>query len=170
MGVLAPDIDTPEEAQRVVAFSKFPPIGERSTGGGLPQLQYRNWPQTEAFEVMNAATVVMVQIESPSAVENADEIIAVRGVDAVMVGTNDLCAGYGIPGQHGHELIRKAYNRIIEAGRKYGKYVGIGGISDRKLLAEYVKAGARIIATGTDISVILAAGSERAQFVSSLNK
>jgi len=169
MGVLLPHAESPSDLERVVRSCKFPPLGDRSTGSGLPQLQYRSWPQAEAFRVLNEATMVMAQFEGPEAVDRAEEIAAVNGVDAFMVGTNDLCAGFGIPGQHGHERVRKAYSRIIAACGKQGKYVGIGGISDRKLIAEYVGLGARIVATGTDISLLMEAGRDRASFVQGLN-
>lgn len=168
MGVLAPDVVSSADAEKVVACCKFPPLGERSTGGGLPHLQYRNWPPQETVEVMNETTTVLAQIESPAAVDRVDEIAAVKGVDVLMVGTNDLCAGFGIPGQHGHALVRQAYARVIAACRKHGKYVGIGGISDQKLIAEYVALGARVVATGTDISILLAGGGERVRFVQGL--
>jgi 4-hydroxy-2-oxoheptanedioate aldolase len=169
LGVLAPHVETPDEAQAIVSSAKFAPLGERSTGGGLPQLRYRHGPQDDAVKLMNDATVVLVQIESPAAVEQAEMIAAVRGVDGFMVGANDLCAGYGIPGQHGHELIRSAYVRVISAASKVGKWVGVGGISDKNLIAEYVKLGARIVATGTDVSIMMEVGTERAKFVESLN-
>lgn len=169
LGVLAPHVETPEEAQTIVAAAKFAPLGERSTGGGLPHLRYRHWPQEDAVKVMNDATVVLVQIESPGAVERAAEIADVAGVDGFMIGANDLCAGYGIPGQHGHKLIRSAYAQVIAGANRAGKWVGIGGISDKKLIAEYVKLGARIVATGTDVSILMEVGTERARFVESLN-
>jgi len=168
MGVTIPEVNSSADVKKAVSYSKFPPIGERSTGGGLPQLQYRNWPQAETFEVMNAATTLLVNIETPSALDCVEEIAAVGGLDVLMIGTNDLCAGFGIPGQHGHELIRKAYARVIAAGRRHGKYVGVGGISDRKLIAEYVDLGARVVSCGSDLSAIMTAGNERVRFVRSL--
>jgi len=72
--------------------------------------------------------------------------------------------------QHGHELIRSAYARVIAAADKVGKWVGVGGISDQKLIAEYVKLGARIVATGTDVSMMMEVGTERAKFVAGLNE
>jgi 4-hydroxy-2-oxoheptanedioate aldolase len=168
MGVTVPGVNSSEEVRKVVSFSKFPPLGERSTGGGLPQLQYRNWSQAEAFEVLNETTIVLATIETLSALDHIDEIASVKGLDILMVGTNDLCAGLGVPGQHGHELVRKAYLRIIKACRENGKYVGIGGIADRKLIAEYINFGARVVSTGTDLSIMMQTGSERAQFVKSL--
>lgn len=169
MGVLVPDVSTAAEANKIVACSKFAPLGERSTGGGLPHLQYRHWPPDEAVKVMNDATIILTQIESPAAVENVEAIAAVEGVDVLMVGTNDLCSGYGIPGQHGHQLVKAAYSRIIAAARNSGKWVGIGGISNRGLIAEYIGLGARLVATGTDISMIMELGGERAGFVAGLN-
>ena len=64
--------------------------------------------------------------------------------------------------------MRQAYARVIAACSKHGKYVGVGGISDRKLIAEYVGMGARVVATGTDISILMEAGSERVRFVQGL--
>lgn len=168
MGVTIPEVHSCAEVEEAVRYSKFPPIGERSTGGGLPQLQYRNWPQAEAFEAMNAATTLLVNIETVAALDGIEEIAAVKGLDVLMIGTNDLCAELGIPGQHGHDLIRKAYARIIAAGRRHGKHVGVGGISDRKLVAEYVALGARVVSCGSDLSAMMTAGSERVQFVRGL--
>src|SRR3972149_4592204 len=128
LGVLAPHVETPEEAQAIVSSARFAPLGERSTGGGLPQLRYRHWPQEDVVKVMNDATVVLVQIESPAAVECAGEIAGVPGVDGFMVGANDLCAGYGIPGAHRHELIRSAYARVIAPAGEGGKWGGGGGV------------------------------------------
>jgi 4-hydroxy-2-oxoheptanedioate aldolase len=168
MGVTVPGINSPDEVRKVVSYSKFPPLGDRSTGGGLPQLQYRSWPEAETFEVLNEATIVLATIETLAALDRIEEIAAVDGLDVLMVGTNDLCAGFGIPGQHGHELVRKAYLRIITACGKHGKYVGVGGIPDRKIIAEYIHLGARVVSTGTDLSIMMQTGSERAQFVKSL--
>ena len=168
MGVGAPGVTSAEDVRRVVKYCKFPPLGERSTGGGLPQLQYRSFPQDETFEVLNDATTVLITLETLEALESVEEIAAVEGLDVIMVGSNDLCAELGIPGQHGHELVRNAYARVIAACRKHGKYAGVGGLSDRKLIAEYIGMGARVVSTGTELSLLMTAGTERARFVQSL--
>jgi 4-hydroxy-2-oxoheptanedioate aldolase len=169
MGVTVPDIESAVQVSKVVAQCKFAPDGERSTGGGLPHLQYRSWPQTEVVEAMNEATTVFVNIENLAALEAIDEIAAVPGLDVLMIGTNDLCAALGVPGQHGHKLVRDAYKTIIAAARKHGKYVGVGGISDRKLIAEYVEWGGRVISMGSDLSMVTAAGTARAKYVKELS-
>ncbi len=166
LGVIAPHIRSAAEARAVVAAAKFPPLGDRSTGGGLPHLQYRSFPAAEANAAMNDATMVVVQFETAGAVERAEEIAAVEGVDMVLIGTNDLLADMGLPGQYEHERVRDAYARTLAACRKHGKHVGVGGLASRpKLAAEFVKMGARYVSTGTDLAFLLAAATERAKQV-----
>ena len=166
LGVIAPHIRSAANARAVVAAAKFPPLGERSTGGGLPHLHYRSFPAAEANAAMNEATMVIVQFETADALEKAEEIVAVEGVDMVLIGTNDLLADMGIPGQYEHERVRDAYARTLAACRKHGKHVGVGGLSTRpKLAAEFVKMGARYVSAGTDLAFLLAAATEKARQV-----
>ena len=129
LGIIAPGIGSAEEAREVVKAAKFPPLGERGAGGALPHLQYRSFPAAEANAAVNDATMVIVQFESADAVEHADEIAAVEGVDMVLIGVNDMLASMGLAGQYEHPKVREAYARTIAACRKHGKHVGVGGLS-----------------------------------------
>jgi 2-keto-3-deoxy-L-rhamnonate aldolase RhmA len=169
LGVIAPHIRSAEEARAVVASAKFPPQGERSTGGGLPHLHYRSFPAAEANTAMNEATMVVVQFETADAIERSDEIAGVEGVDMVLIGTNDLLADMGLSGQYEHGRVREAYARTIAACRKHGKHVGVGGLASRPALAaEFVKMGARYVSTGTDLAFLLAESTARAKQVHSI--
>ncbi|HKB63214.1 MAG TPA: aldolase/citrate lyase family protein, partial [Burkholderiales bacterium] len=151
-------------AREVVASAKYPPFGERSMGGVLPHLHYRSFPAAEANAAMNEATMVVVQFETADAIDKAEEIAAVEGVDMVLMGTNDLLADIGLPGQYEHERVRDAYARTIAACKKHGKHVGVGGLATRpKLAAEFVKMGARYVSTGTDLAFLLAESTVRAK-------
>ena len=166
LGVIAPHVRSPDEARAVVASAKYPPLGERSAGGPLPHLHYRSFPAAEANAAMNEATMVVVQFESADAIERAEEIAAVEGVDIVLMGTNDLLADMGIPGQYEHERVRDAYARTIAACRRHGKHVGVGGLATRPALAAaFVKMGARYVSTGTDLAFLLAESTARAKQV-----
>ena len=166
LGVIAPHIRSAAEAREVVAAAKFPPLGERSAAGALPHLHYRSFPAAEANAAMNEATMVVVQFETADAIEKTDEIAAVEGVDMVLVGTNDLTADMGIPGEYEHARVREAYARTIAACRKRGKHVGVGGLAARpELAAEFVKMGARYVSTGTDLAFLLAESTARAKQV-----
>jgi 4-hydroxy-2-oxoheptanedioate aldolase len=92
LGIIAPHVGSAEEARAVVDAAKFPPLGSRSAAGAGPHLQYRAFPVAEANAALNAATTVMVQFENAAALARAEEIVAVPGVDMVMIGSNDLLA------------------------------------------------------------------------------
>ena len=166
LGIVAPGIGSAAEAREVVKVVKSPPLGERGAGGALPHLQYRSFPTAEANAAVNDATMVIVQFESAAAIERADEIAAVEGVDMVLIGVNDMLASMGLAGQYEHPKVREAYARTIAACRKHGKHVGVGGLSTRpKLAAEFIAMGARLVSTGTDIQFLLTAMTERAKQV-----
>lgn len=169
LGVIAPHVRSAEDARRVVAYAKFPPAGERGAGGALAHFGFRNVPVAEANAALNAATMVVIMMETVAALDHVEEIAAVEGVDLLLVGTNDLCAELGIPGQYDHPLVRDAYARTIAACRMHGKHVGVGGLASRPdLIAEFVRAGARYVSTGTDLGFLVAAASEKAAFVHGL--
>jgi 2-keto-3-deoxy-L-rhamnonate aldolase RhmA len=166
LGVIAPNIRSADEARAVVAAAKYPPEGRRGSSGSLPHLQYRSFPAAAVSVALNAATMVIVQFESAEAVDQAEEIASVEGVDMVLIGTNDLLADMGLDGQFDHDKVRDAYTRTIAACCKHGKHVGVGGLASRpKLVAEFVKMGARYVSTGTDLAFLLAEATQRAKQV-----
>jgi 4-hydroxy-2-oxoheptanedioate aldolase len=166
MGIIAPHVTSAETARKVVAAAKFPPLGHRSVSIGLPQLRFRNWPVAESRRILNERTTVVAMIEGPQALERVDEVAAVDGVDILFIGTNDLCAELGIDGQFEHELVRQAYVRTIEACRKHGKHVGIGGLAGHpKLLAEFIKLGALYVSAGSDLQYLIGAARERSRLI-----
>src|SRR5256885_7718947 len=169
LGVIAPGVRSAAEARDVVAAAKYPPAGSRGLSAGLPHLQFRTLPAAETMPALNDATMVIVQFESKAALDAMEQIVAVDGVDMVLIGTNDLMADLGIPGQYDHPKVRDAYERTIAACRKRGKHVGVGGLGSRPdLMAQYVKMGARYVSTGTDLAFLMAACTQRAEQVRDL--
>jgi 2-keto-3-deoxy-L-rhamnonate aldolase RhmA len=166
LGIIAPHVETAAEAMAYVKAAKYPPLGERSNAGPLPHLHYRSLPTAEAYAAIDAATMVVVQFESARAIENADAIAAVAGVDMVLIGTNDFLADCGLPGQYDHPRVREAYAKTIAACRRNGKHAAVGGFASRPdLAAEYVRMGARYVSTGTDLGFLLAACTAKAKEV-----
>ena len=166
LGIIAPHVQSADQAREYVRAAKYPPLGDRSNAGALPHLQYRSFPAAQAYAALDAATMVIVQFESGQAIEKADEIVAVEGVDMVLIGTNDLLADWGLPGQYDHPRVREAYQKTIAACRRHGKHVAVGGFATRPdLAAEYVRMGARYVSTGTDLGFLLAACAAKAKEV-----
>jgi len=166
LGIIAPHVQSAAAARDYVKAAKYPPLGERSNAGPLPHLQYRSFPAAEANAAIDAATMVIVQFESDEAIAKADEIVGVEGVDMVLIGTNDLLADWGLPGQYEHARVRDAYAKTIAACRRHGKHAGVGGLASRpNLAAEFVRLGARYVSTGTDLGFLLAACTAKAKEV-----
>jgi len=164
LGVIAPHIQSAEEAAAVVSSAKYPPLGTRSFTGALPHVGFRNMPTGELFKAVNDATMVVAMIETAAALAEVDAIAAVDGVDMLFVGTNDLCASLGIAGQLQHELVKDAYSRCLAACKQHGKKLGVGGLSGNpEFVSELVKRGARYISTGTDLSFLVGAATEKAK-------
>ncbi len=165
LGVVMPHVDTPEEAREVVAQLKYPPIGHRSVAGALPQMDFKPVKAGELTTLLNAATLITVMIETPQAVANADAIAAVPGVDALLIGTNDLAMEMGIPGDFANPRVVAAYEAVIAACRKHGKFPGMGGVYVEDLLRRYVGLGMRMILAGGDVGMLMQAATQRSSFL-----
>jgi 2-keto-3-deoxy-L-rhamnonate aldolase RhmA len=168
-GIVVPHVDTPEVAKKMVSYCKYPPIGHRSVTGALPQLDFKPAPPGEATAAINAATLLILMLETPEAIDNVDGIAAVSGFDVLLVGTNDLCMEMGIPGQLDHPRIGEAFERIIRACRAHGKHAGLGGVYDPPLMQRYLAMGFRLVLAGSDLSFMLSAAKERAAAVRAMN-
>jgi 4-hydroxy-2-oxoheptanedioate aldolase len=164
LGIVMPHVDTGAQAREIVDKLKYPPVGHRSVGGWGPHFT-KPVGHSEAIAALNAATLLVVMLETPAAIENAAEIAAVPGIDVLLIGTNDLSAELGIPGEFGHERIADSYARTIAACRENGKTPGMGGIYDEAMMARYIGLGARFILSGSDASFVTAAGRNRADFL-----
>jgi 2-keto-3-deoxy-L-rhamnonate aldolase RhmA len=162
LGIVMPHVDTADEARQIVDRQKFPPMGHRSTSGGIAQFSYNGAvPAREGTQAVNEALLVIVMLETERAIANAEEIAAVPGVDVLMIGTGDLTSSLGIHGQAEHERIVKAYDTVIKACTKHGKWPGMGGVGSEEAMSRYIARGIRFVLAGNDLMFITAAGTRR---------
>jgi 2-keto-3-deoxy-L-rhamnonate aldolase RhmA len=169
-GIVVPHVDSAAEAARVASACRYPPVGKRSMGGGLQQLGFASLPVAEAARIVNDETLVVVMIESPQGVANCEEIAAVKGIDALLIGTNDLCFEMGIPGQFNDPRVAEAYKKVIAACRRHGKFAGMGGMYTPELLERHIAMGVQLILSGSDFSLLMQAGAARASLVRGFEK
>ncbi|MES2414553.1 MAG: aldolase/citrate lyase family protein [Pseudomonadota bacterium] len=171
LGVIAPHVSSAAEAREIVRYARFAPRGDRSVVSNLPHLEYRNFPAAEACEALDDATIVMVQLESMAGIDAADDIMAIDGIDMVMVGANDLAADMGIAGDYDNPRLHDAFERTMQACKKHNKHMGIGGLAGRPdLLAKFVAMGARYVSCGTDVGFLISAGAAKVREVQALTK
>ena len=169
-GIVFPHVDDAAQAKRVADACRYPPAGKRSMGGALQQVGFASMPVAETARLVNDETLVVVMIESPQGVANAEAIAAVKGVDALLIGTNDLCFEMGIPGQFNDPRVKDAYTRVIAACRKHGKFPGMGGMYTAELLERHIAMGVQLILSGSDFSLLMQASTARATLVRGFEK
>jgi 4-hydroxy-2-oxoheptanedioate aldolase len=170
LGIIFPHVDTPEEAKAAADACRYSPSGKRSVGGAQASQGFAPLSTKELTKRANELVMVVAMIETPQAVENADAIAAVPGIDALLIGTNDLTLEMGIAGEYGHKKVEDAYRRVIEACRKHKKWPGMGGIYDTVHAKTYVDMGARFLLGGSDLSFVMAGAKQRADFFAGLVK
>ena len=124
-GIMVPHVCSAAEAREVVRNSRFHPLGQRGMDGVEVASDYGMEAMPEYMASANEETLVSIQIEDREGVEAVDEILAVEGLDGIMVGPADLTQSYGVPTQGGHPLIVQAVDRVAEACRRHGKWWGI---------------------------------------------
>jgi 4-hydroxy-2-oxoheptanedioate aldolase len=168
MGIVFPHVDGAERARQLVDNCKYPPMGHRSLGGPMAQLGFRPYPRGEATALVNEATLLVMMLETPRAIESADAIAAVPGVDVLLIGTNDLTLEMGIPGRYDDSRVVHAYETVIAACKRHGKTAGMGGIYDHPTMERYVRLGARFILAGSDMTFIMTGGQARTEFLRGL--
>ncbi len=156
-GVIVPQVENAEAARQLVKAAKFPPIGDRSYGGRrCIDLGGRLF-----VAGANTSTELICQIESPEAVERAEEIASIPGVDGLFLGPDDYMLRKGLPMDHPRcmESLGDALDKVHKACRNHGKKgmaVGVGeGIAER-----CVELGYDYIVGGVDVGFLATASKE----------
>jgi len=154
--VLIPYVQTADEARAAVASTRYPPQGVRGLALNTRANRFGRIPGYA--QAANEEICVMVQIETPLALENLEEIAVVDGVDGLFIGPSDLHASMGKPGVTTDpaivELIDDAIDRITRTGKTPGVFAPIEENARR-----WLDKGARVVAVGADIG-ILSRGSD----------
>jgi 4-hydroxy-2-oxoheptanedioate aldolase len=163
LGIVMPHVDTAEEAHRIAQALRYPPHGHRSVAGGLPHFGYAKLGPAETFAALDAATLVVALLETPTAIGNAAAIAAVPGIDSLLIGPHDLAMELGIPGGFADERIVAAHRAVCDACRVHGKFAGGGFIADEALLRRYIGMGVRLVLPGNDLNFMMAAATARAE-------
>ena len=121
-GIIVPTVETPEQVEKLIEWMKYPPLGKR--GFGVARAQGYGHDFADYTVHWNESSILIVQIESISAVENIGVLLQFPEVDGVMVGPYDLSGSLGIPGQINHEKVQSAVKRVYVACEQFGKACG----------------------------------------------
>ncbi len=165
-GIVVPMVDTVEQAKIAIAAAKYPPVGNRSLGGGLHSLNY-DATAGDYYAHANDEIIVVLQTESPQGVDNAEEIYSLPGVDAIFVGPVDLRAQMRTPdgADPSQEDFDAMMQRILEAGKKVGTPVGLH-VQTVEDVERRIAEGWQFIALGSELKMMV---TQAQTFVSELN-
>ncbi len=151
-GIMIPMVNDQKEALEIVKYSKYPPLGRRGAGFGFAHNEYKQDNPIDIMENANKTLINIIQIENESGLENVEEIAKIDNIDCLWVGHFDLSNFLGVPGQFNSKLYLDAINRIVKAGEKYEKSLGIM-VSTRQDLDFYSNLGFNVIAIGTEMKL-----------------
>jgi 4-hydroxy-2-oxoheptanedioate aldolase len=158
--ILVPMIETPEQAARVVAATRYPTRGHRGVASATTRAS--RWGRIERyFQHADQEVCVVVQVESVKGLANLAEIAAVEGVDGVFFGPADLAASMGYLGNPMEPQVQRSILEGIATVRQAGKAAG-SLTADRKLARQYLSLGASFVAVGIDMTVLSQAAAELA--------
>jgi 2-dehydro-3-deoxyglucarate aldolase/4-hydroxy-2-oxoheptanedioate aldolase len=152
-GIMAPMVNTAEEAMKVVKSSKYPPEGIRGAGFGFAHDNYNNQNPLKYIKKANDELINIIQIETKYGLENVESIAAINGVDCLWVGHFDLTNFLGIPGDFTSSIYLDAIKRVVDAGKINKKSLGIM-VNNNDELEMYSELGFNMIAVGTEMNIL----------------
>ena len=152
-GILYPRCSGAQEATAVVRWAKFHPQGERGFDGGNGDMPYCTMDMKEYVRLANEETFVAVQIEDPRALQEAEAMAAVDGVDVLFLGPGDFSILSGVPGDFNHPKVQAAVDSVAQAAKNTGRAWGMPAFS-LDHARQLVDLGGRFIAHGADIIMV----------------
>jgi 2-keto-3-deoxy-L-rhamnonate aldolase RhmA len=150
--LLVPFVQTADEARAAVAATRYPPHGVRGMAGMSRASRFGTVPSF--FEAANGEIAVVVQVDTPAAIDRIAQIAAVPGVDAVFVGPGDLSGALGVPGRTGDATVMEACARAVRLAKAAGVPIGtVGGTADA--VAQYRAMGFDFVAIASDLGLLM---------------
>jgi len=155
--LLFPFVQNADEARRAVASTRYPPAGIRGVAATHRGSRYGT--VANYLKRANDEVCVIVQVETPAALDNLGEIAAVPGVDSIFVGPGDLSASMGHIGDIGHADVQNKLAAAAAACRKLGKPCGIVGPTP-EMVGKFLDYGYSWVAIGSDVGMMVGRAQE----------
>jgi len=158
MGLVIPHVDTRQEVEDIVAYTKYAPLGKRGMVSQTPHTDFLGVQVTEYIQWANAQLMNIIMIESAEAVANLDTMLQVRGIDVALVGSSDLSQELGVPGQYEHEKMVECYQHVLDTCRQRHITPGLAGVSDVRLIRQWRDAGFRFLYCASETGLLVQGG------------
>lgn len=160
MGLVIPNVKTVQEAEQIVEYGKYMPLGKRgvanTSGSGFWFEDYATHGLENYFEISNRETMLLPQCETLECLNSLEKIVATEGIDGIFVGPFDLSAAMGKPGQLSDPEVRGAIRHIQSVCKNAGKFSFIFAPNEASA-KEYFNMGFDSVTMGMDATVLTAA-------------
>lgn len=150
MGVMAPMVETADEARLLVQSAKYPPVGRRGAAFSIAHDDYRNDSIPEIVRSANEEVLIIAQIETAKGLKNLEEIASVPEIDVLWIGLYDMASSMNLAGQMQHPEIQGAVDRVLAACQKHGKVPAVLTTSVEEARSQ-IQRGFRLVAFGGDV-------------------
>ena len=159
-GIVVPMVNSRAEAEAAVAAARYPPLGNRSIGGQLHSVNFQTDPATY-YRRANDEILVILMAEDVKAIEAADDILSVPGIDVIFIGPNDLHNSLGKPPAFESDApeFTGAVAHILKTARKYGVAPGIH-VADAAAAKRRSAEGFQFIAVASEAGMMLSKAQE----------
>ena len=151
-GIIVPHVESAEEAEKIVSWTRFHPLGKRALDGGNTDGLYCIVPQDEYIENSNTEKLIVLQIESPEGLEQVEKIAAVPGFDGFMFGPGAFSHRIGKAGQLTAPEVNAARQRVSKAARANGKFAMTSGLFIP--FDQFVAEGTNVFNLGSDVGAL----------------
>ncbi len=148
-GIIVPHVGSADEARQIVDWVRCHPVGRRPLDGGNTDGQYCMIPITDYLRHTNEERIVILQIESPEALDNVEAIAAVPGFNGIMFGPGDYSHRIGKVGQVDDPEVVAARRRVAQAARRNGKFAMAAGLFQP--FGDLVQEGHQVFNIGADV-------------------
>ncbi len=158
-GIMLPRITSAQQVKNVVQMMKFPPIGQRGNAQSRGYTDFKAGSVVEVMAEANEESLLIVQIETKTALEEIEEIATIPETDVIFIGPNDLAISLGTPGQMASEVMEAAIDKTLAVCQKHRIIPAIQANTMADCIA-MAKRGMRMISASSDVGLLSRAGLE----------
>ncbi|MDQ0316864.1 HpcH/HpaI aldolase family protein [Amorphus orientalis] len=152
-GLLLPSIDDASQLEAIIKQVKYYPIGNRPMNLKGPHTDYFVAPPAEVIAHLNQETLTVAMVETRKSIDNLEDILKVEGLDAIMIGPDDLSQDLGVPGDLQAKVLHEAYDEVFGLCKKHGVTYGLSAQSP-EMAGDWVSKGCKWIPYQNDAAMV----------------
>ena len=154
LGLMIPRVESRAQAEDIVRYTKYPPVGDRGVILGAAQNAYGSVDGRRFMREANRESLLVMQIETAEGLEHMEEILAVPGLDVALIGPYDLSTSLGVPGEVNHPRMVQAIEPFLKCCAQHGVAAGnfVTSVEDGK---SWLKRGMRFLIYGADFMLLM---------------